>query len=84
VQADKNNKTTQGKTSSEFLTEKLDEQFGAMNKIAPIEVDSKTQLTRVERTGKVITCAATTRMAAYRQLSWPAGVVGRGQSKGGA
>lgn len=55
VQADKNNKTTQGKTSSEFLTEKLDEQFGAMNKIAPIEVDSKTQLTRVERTGKVIT-----------------------------
>jgi len=29
-------------------------------------------------------CAATTRMAAYRQLSWPAGVVGRGQSKGGA
>jgi hypothetical protein len=67
VQADKNNKTTQGKTSSEFLTEKLDAQFEAMNKVAPIDVDSKTQLTRVERTGKVITYSYEVRIP---QASW--------------
>jgi hypothetical protein len=54
AQADKDNKTTQGKTSFEAFAEKMDAQFEAMNKIAPIEIDSKTQLTHVERTGKVL------------------------------
>ena len=38
----------------------------------------------ISEANRIFGCAATTRMAAYRQLSWPAGVVGRGQSKGGA
>ena len=67
VQADKNNKTTQGKTSSEFLTEKLNAQFEAMNKIAPIEVDSKTQITHVELTSKVIAYTYEVRIP---QASW--------------
>jgi hypothetical protein len=61
VQSDRNNKTTQGKTSSEFIAEKLDEQFEAMNKIAPIEVDSNLFLSHAERRNKVITYTYGTR-----------------------
>ena len=67
VQADKDNKTTQGKTSSEFWAEKLDAQHDAMNKITPIEIDSKTRLTRVGRTGNVITYTYEVKIL---QVSW--------------
>jgi hypothetical protein len=54
VERDKNNKSTAGKTSIEFINEKLDATLKSMNDKAPIEVDSKTLLTKAQRTGMVI------------------------------
>jgi hypothetical protein len=54
VQADKKNKSTGGKTSIEFINSKLDATLKSMNDKSPIEVDSKTLLTKAQRTGMVI------------------------------
>jgi hypothetical protein len=55
VTGDRNNKATKGKTSIEYINEKLDATFKSMNDKAPIEVDSKTLLTNVQRVGALIT-----------------------------
>lgn len=52
---DKGNKTTRGKTSIELMNEKLDATLKSMNERAPIEIDSKTVLTKAQRSGMVIT-----------------------------
>jgi hypothetical protein len=55
VDKDKNNKATAGKTSIEFMNDRLDAALKSMNEQAPIEIDSKTLLRTVRRTGNVIT-----------------------------
>jgi hypothetical protein len=55
VREDGKNKSTGGKTSVEFLNEKLDTQFKAINDKAPLEIDSNTLLTNVQRTGTIVT-----------------------------
>ena len=50
----KHDHTDDGKASIDIAIETLDKNFKAMNEAAPVSVDSKTQLIRVERRGRLL------------------------------